>query len=252
MYLSHDYHDIGPMRPDELATITVPQGRELVYIETPGTVPGTPYTFDITHFPSLDQRHPGICISTEKRQDFLKHGDEAAAQTMLRGLTTAIHTLTGGAIGIHPFYGGIYNDILRPVADVFKRGRGDIILGDDNLSMRIELVANGGVFSDTISEDAAEIPLTFTTDGPYLQRFIANQTLARRTNPNQPAKDQATNNGLGKKWQAEFNRYNTAEILAREPMQITPGSVALLTSTLQDKGVFTAASATVRTRSPVQ
>lgn len=250
MFVPHEYSDIGPISIDELADVEIPDDHELVYIDTPGHQPNVPYRYDITHFPKLDDRHPGIIIHTAIREIYLQHGTEIDAQIALRGLTQAIHQFTGGVVEIHPFYGAIYNNILDPVAEVFRPGPGDIILGDDRLSTRIAPVPNGGLFSDTLSEHAAGIPLTFVIPSPEADRYLANMKLANQANPNQKSKDQATANDLGNRWQAEFDRYNQADLLNLEPMVVSLGSVSLLMNTLDDSGIFSSPTATVRVRQP--
>ncbi len=250
-FIEHEYTDIGPVSLAELADVEVPNGHELVYVETAGHQPSIPYEHGVTHFPALDEWRPGINITTPKREVFLRHGDEAEAQTALKSLTLAIHSLTGGVVTVHPFYGAIYNDIIDPVSIDWKKKPGDIILDDDWLSTRISLVANGGVFSDTISEDAASIALNFSFPSSMADRYIANRIVANRVNPNQSAKDQAASNGLAERWMAEFERYNPSDILEQEPMSVNLGSIALLMNSLSDSGVFTTTTATVRVRQPV-
>jgi len=250
MALSHEYSDIGPVSVTELADVEIPAGHELVFVQVPGQQPEAEYETQLTHSPGLDKRNPAVSIRTAERSTYLKTATETEAQDALRKLTHAVHELVGGVVDIHPFFGGIYGDILNPVAKSFRRGPGDIIPDWDTLSTRIALVPEGGVFSDTISEDAAEIPLSFTLPSPEADRFMANMLLANHTNPNQRHKDQAAANGLLKPWQAEFDRYNPEELLRREPMVITPGSVSLLMGTLSDRGVFDSEVATVRVRQP--
>lgn len=251
MALPHDYIDIGPISIGELAELEIPRHQELVYISTPGNQTATPYNYSVLHSPGLKPRKPSIAIRSTERGAYLRHGSEADAQTAIRGLTAAFHEMTAGVIDIHPFYGTIYHDILDPVAEDWARDPAEHLPMGDCLSTRIELVAGGEVFSDTLSEDAAEIPLTFAVPSLEADRWLANMILADQVNPNQRNKDQATANGLGRRWQAAFDKHNPADILRREPMSISPGSVALLMEALEDRGIFSSPEATVRVRQPV-
>lgn len=230
-----------------IAELPALEGYDVWFASIHGEQPDVPYPSEYVHFFPQGNHKAHINISTPERGVFLEKSTEEEAEAALVGLVRATHDITAGVIDIHPFYGAVYGTHLDSVAPGFSDGIEGL---HENLSTAISLVPNGHIFSDTLSEEAAELPLSFSVPSIEADRFLANLILSKRANPNQSAKDQATGNGLGDRWQAEFDRYNPLDITTREPMTMSLGSIALLMETLNDRGVFDSSVAMVRVGQP--
>lgn len=224
------HHDYEAVPLGELRTLEV---GNVLFVQVEGQQPDVPYPITLTHLFSFDEHTiPRISIRTAQRRDFLATTTEEAARCHLDELTRNIHEITGGVVDMSETC-----EVVREFNET-----GDM---DDMLVTVLSLVPNGDVFSDTLSAEAAELPLS-VTPGPQAARYYAYRRLAHRVNPNQIAKDEATKYGIGKRWQEWFERYNPAEIITREPMIQNLGSVALLMEALRDQGIFESTTASVR------
>jgi hypothetical protein len=219
------------------------EGQPVIYVEALGTQPRVGYPTEMTFSPAASIRVNQVSIITPHRRVFLEHGSEKRAQRKLISLTRATHAITAGAVDIHPFHGAVSGTKLTPVSPGFLSNIKGL---DDAIGTSISLVPNGGIFSDTLTDEAANIPLSFSTDSEYMLRFAAYSQLARSANPNQRAKDQASSNGLGQRWEDEFNRFNDQAVLARTPMELDMGSIAHILKTLRSRNQFNADTVTVR------
>lgn len=238
-----EYFDFDSIPIAQLPSVDT-NGAEILFVSAEVVQAGVPYPIDYTFtFPDLPLRKPGIVIQTPERNEYLKHATEAQAQQSLVALAKATQDLTAGVFNIHPFYGAIVGTKKTPVAPEFGNGTSDLT---SPLSANIILTANGGVFSDTLSEEASTIPLSFELGTRNADRYFAFRTMANTGNPNQSNKDQATSNGLAERWTREFNEFNPVETMTCEPMKMELGSIALLLQLMTDRKIIQADFAALR------
>ena len=142
-----------------------------------------------------------LTISTELRKNFLAKGNEKEAENTLQKLALGIRAKTGGYFDIHCFYGAVNGTHFSPITN-FSGGA-----DWEHLSMIIHLTDNGSLFDERLTEEAVSLGV-YIEGAPDVIRYLRNRERAYQKNPNQPSRDQAIANRLGKKWDKEFLKYN--------------------------------------------
>ena len=202
-------------------------GNPMVSVRLECTNVNTGYEYKFIFF----NDHPGgpyIIIDTEPRDIFLTKGTETEAEEALKQLAFAIREKTGGYFNIHPFYGAVSHTSSSTVSKDFGSN-----FGDDDLSMIIYLTDKGD-FDPRLTEEYLDIGLEFAVPSAEAQKFLEYKKQVKEANPNQEHRDQAIANGLGEKWDAEFNKYNPKDKIL-PVMNITPEHVVGLIQHLQSQ-----------------
>lgn len=213
---------------------------EFASVDFSGVNPTTGYEY-VLRFNSPDDSRPGgVHISTEARGDFLRKGTEEDAQSALVDLSHFVRPLTGGVFRIHPFYGAVYNTKLDTVAPGF--GLCKYEQPEDSLSMSIVLSDEGYKFDRESTKEARAIGTTVVVPSPAANRMLAYMEKPK-VNPNQESRDQAVTNDLGKRWDAEFRRFNGPKFrflrtVTKRAIEVTPYSITYMLKILQNQKLF--------------
>jgi len=173
---------------------------------------------------------PYYRVDSEKREEFLRHGTEEAAQADVIDMARAARQISGGEFHIHPFFGAVWGTCLTPVAESFGSNNGPT----DDLSMIVSLARGREGFDEGLTAQSAAIGLTFRSGTRQAQQYMEYMEAADRANPNQATRDQAIGNGLGERWDAEYAKFQAPP--GSSPMQATPANIARLLTTLRDQG----------------
>ncbi len=170
---------------------------------------------------------PYIRIDTEKREVFLNKGTETETENALVQFASAIREKTGGYFGIHPFYGAVFGTDNSTVSEDFIPGR-----EDRDLSMIIYLSDSRG-FDPELTNMRRGLGVIINIPSPQADGLPQYWERASKANPNQANHDTATLNGLKKKWDEEFIKYNSPTQTVA--MEITPETITDLVQHLQTK-----------------
>lgn len=205
-----------------------------------GVNPDTGYEYDYV-FVFEHPKGQYIKIDSEKRREFLEKGTEEEAQAALIGVAQATRKISGGAFDVHPFHGAVWGTRLTPVAPDFVLT--DFEELDEDLTMFVNLTDAGNKFDDSSTREALEIGTTVVGPSPEADRFFRYmRAVTAAANPNQKHRDQAIQNGLGERWDAEFAKFNRSRRFGRgripKAMEMSPANIAKVLSKLGQQGVL--------------